>query len=47
MLTLHLAVLVALYLTAPYGKFVHFVYRLGALVLNSAELRQEAASRRQ
>jgi citrate/tricarballylate utilization protein len=47
MLTLHLAVLVALYFTAPYGKFVHFVYRVGALVLNSAELRQEAASRRQ
>ncbi len=42
MLTVHLAVLVALYATAPYGKFVHFVYRVAALVLNRVELRREA-----
>ena len=37
-LTIHLAVLVGLYATAPYGKFVHFVYRLAALVLNRVEV---------
>jgi len=39
---LHLAFLVALYATAPYGKFVHFVYRFAALVLNRAERAAEA-----
>jgi citrate/tricarballylate utilization protein len=37
LLVAHLAVLTALYATAPYGKFVHFVYRLAALVLNRLE----------
>jgi citrate/tricarballylate utilization protein len=32
MLTLHLATLVALYATAPYGKFVHGAYRFIALL---------------
>jgi len=41
MLVLHIAVLAALYVTAPYGKFVHGVYRLGALLL----YRIEAADR--
>lgn len=41
MLTLHLAGLVALYFTAPYGKFVHGVYRFLALVKNRAEQRSE------
>jgi citrate/tricarballylate utilization protein len=41
MLTLHLASLVALYATAPYGKFVHGVYRFGALLKNRAEQRAE------
>jgi citrate/tricarballylate utilization protein len=35
--TVHLAVLAGLYVTAPYGKFVHFVYRYLALVKNAAE----------
>jgi citrate/tricarballylate utilization protein len=37
MLVLHLAVLAALYVTAPYGKFVHWVYRLAAILQHRAE----------
>ena len=43
MLTLHLASLVALYATAPYGKFVHGVYRFQALLKNRAEQRADAS----
>ncbi len=32
LLVLHLAVIAALFITAPYGKFVHFLYRSAALV---------------
>ena len=32
MLTVHLAIVAALFITAPYGKFVHFLYRSLALV---------------
>lgn len=42
MLTLHLATLVALYATAPYGKFVHSVYRFQALLKNRADQRSDA-----
>ena len=38
-LVVHVAVLAALYVTAPYGKFVHWVYRLGALLQYRAESR--------
>jgi citrate/tricarballylate utilization protein len=31
-LIIHLSTVVALFITAPYGKFVHFVYRTLALV---------------
>jgi citrate/tricarballylate utilization protein len=41
-LALHLAILVALFATAPYGKFVHGAYRFAALLLNRAEARMEA-----
>ena len=37
MLVLHLAVLAALYVTAPYGKFVHWVYRLAAILQHRVE----------
>jgi citrate/tricarballylate utilization protein len=37
MLSLHLSMLVALYATAPYGKFVHGVYRFGALLRSRLE----------
>jgi citrate/tricarballylate utilization protein len=39
LLGIHLALLVALYLTAPYGKFVHFVYRYLSLVKHAQEAR--------
>ena len=37
LLTLHLGVLAGLYITAPYGKFVHGVYRYAALVQRRLE----------
>ncbi len=42
-LVVHVAVLAALYVTAPYGKFVHWVYRLGALLQYRAESRTSSA----
>jgi citrate/tricarballylate utilization protein len=39
MLTIHLALIAALFVTAPYGKFVHFVYRYLALVRYRDEAR--------
>ncbi len=42
-LVLHLGSLVALYVTAPYGKLVHAVYRFIALLRDAAERRAEAA----
>jgi citrate/tricarballylate utilization protein len=37
MLAIHLGVVFALFLTMPYGKFVHGIYRFGALALYAAE----------
>jgi citrate/tricarballylate utilization protein len=37
LLVVHLATVLALYLTAPYGKFAHLVYRYAALVQNRLE----------
>jgi citrate/tricarballylate utilization protein len=39
-LVLHLAFIAALFATAPYGKFVHFVYRVLALIRYEIEQRQ-------
>jgi citrate/tricarballylate utilization protein len=44
LLILHLAIVAGLFLTLPYGKFAHAVYRTGALVRNAVE---QAAPRRQ
>ena len=40
-LSLHLGIVFALFLTMPYGKFVHDFYRFGALVLYAAERKAE------
>jgi citrate/tricarballylate utilization protein len=37
LLVIHLATVLALYVSAPYGKFAHFVYRYAALVQNRLE----------
>jgi citrate/tricarballylate utilization protein len=39
LLVIHLATVLALYVSAPYGKFAHFVYRYVALVQNRLESR--------
>ena len=36
-LAVHLAIVMALFLTLPYGKFVHAVYRFAALVRHHLE----------
>ena len=40
-LSLHLGVVFALFLTMPYGKFVHGFYRFGALALYAAETKAD------
>jgi citrate/tricarballylate utilization protein len=37
LLVMHLAVVAALFLTLPYGKFVHAVFRSAALLRNATE----------
>ncbi len=44
MLLIHLTMLAALFVTVPYGKFSHVIYRLVALFQNRRELRAEADS---
>jgi citrate/tricarballylate utilization protein len=41
-LVVHLGLLVGLFVTAPYGKFVHFVYRYLALARRAGEELLEA-----
>ncbi len=42
LLAVHLAFVVALFITLPYGKFVHALYRYAALVRYSIEQSQQA-----
>lgn len=42
LLAIHLGVVLGLFLTMPYGKFVHGLYRFAALVRNAAETRAAA-----
>ena len=39
LLVIHLATVLALYVSAPYGKFAHFLYRYAALIQNRIESR--------
>lgn len=43
LLVIHIGMVVGLFITMPYGKFLHAVYRYGALVANAAEQEDEAA----
>ncbi|HEX9879751.1 MAG TPA: tricarballylate utilization 4Fe-4S protein TcuB [Candidatus Binatia bacterium] len=43
LLAVHLGTVAGLFLTLPYGKFAHALYRYAALVLNAAEKREEAS----
>jgi citrate/tricarballylate utilization protein len=40
-LNIHLGLVAALYISMPYGKFAHAIYRSMALLRNRSELRQE------
>lgn len=37
LLVIHLAVILSLFITMPFGKFVHGLYRLGALIKYAKE----------
>ena len=37
LLAVHLGIVVALFITLPYGKFVHAIYRFGALIRYAME----------
>jgi citrate/tricarballylate utilization protein len=43
LLALHLGVVAAFFITLPYGKFAHAVYRLAALLKDAVEKRQPNA----
>jgi citrate/tricarballylate utilization protein len=43
LLAIHLGVVAVFFITIPYGKFAHLVYRYAALVRNAIEQRQAAA----
>ena len=41
LLVIHLGVVAGLFLTIPYSKFAHAVYRYAALVQNAIEVRED------
>lgn len=43
LIAIHLGTVAALFVTMPYGKFVHFVYRYAALVRNRIEMSRAGA----
>jgi citrate/tricarballylate utilization protein len=44
LLTIHLGVIAALYLSLPYGKFAHVVYRYAALIRHNIEIERGTPS---
>jgi len=42
LLTVHLGFVMGFFLTMPYGKFAHGLYRVAALLKNSIEKRQKS-----
>ena len=44
LLIVHLGIVLALFLTLPYGKFVHGFYRTAALVKYAIEMARDPAS---
>ena len=44
-LVVHLGMVMGLFLTMPYGKFVHGIYRIGALLRNAREKRLSGSHR--
>ena len=46
LLAIHLAVVLALFVTLPFGKFVHGIYRSAALLRNALEQRQSRSALR-
>jgi citrate/tricarballylate utilization protein len=44
LLLIHLGAVLALFLTLPYGKFVHGIYRTAALVKYASEMRPKASA---
>jgi len=44
-LVVHLGMVMGLFLTMPYGKFVHGIYRFGALLRNAREKRLSGSYR--
>jgi citrate/tricarballylate utilization protein len=44
LLVIHLGIVLALFLTLPYGKFVHGIYRSAALVKNALESQKSKPS---
>jgi citrate/tricarballylate utilization protein len=45
LLSLHLGIVAALYLTLPYGKFAHVIYRYAALIKYQIENRRDEERR--
>ena len=46
LLVVHLGAVLSFFITAPYGKFVHGMYRVMALVRNASEQRDSSPSSR-
>ena len=46
LLVVHLGIVAALFITTPYGKFAHVIYRYAALIRNALEQARAVAESR-